>query len=58
MKLYAKAIYWYKFFFLFSLMSFLNRSIWLHTKTIAGNILHEDITILLFGLLQLLAQLY
>ena len=59
-KLYARAIYWYEFFFLFLLMgAFLIEVFWLHyskvsedTKTIAGNILHGAISILLFGFIK------
>ena len=55
-KLYARAIYWYEFFFLFLLMgAFLIEVFCLHyskvsenTKIIVGNILHGAITILLF----------
>ena len=55
-KLYARAIYWYEFFFLFLLMgAFLIEVFWLHyskvsenIKIIVGNILHGVITILLF----------
>ena len=55
-KLYARAIYWYEFFFLFLLMgAFLLEVFWLHysqvsqnTKTLAGNLLHGAITTLLF----------
>ena len=47
-KLYARAIYWYEFFFLFLLMgAFLLEVFWLHysqvsqnTKTLVGNLLH------------------
>ena len=59
-KLYARAIYWYEFFFLFLLMgAFLTEIFWLHytkvsenTKTIAGNILHGAITTLLLGFIK------
>ena len=55
-RLYARAIYWYEFFFLFVLMgAFLLEVFWLHyikasenRKTIVENILHVAITILLF----------
>ena len=59
-KLYARAIYWYEFFFLFLLMgAFLLEVFWLHysqvsknTKTIGGNILHGAVIILLFGFIK------
>ena len=59
-KLYARAIYWYEFFFLFLLMgAFLTEIFWLHytkisenTKTIAGNILHGAITAILLGFIK------
>ena len=59
-KLYARAIYWYEFFFLFLFMgAFLLEIFWLHynkanenTKTIVGNILHGAITILLLGFIK------
>ena len=59
-KLYARAIYWYEFFFLFLLMgAFLIEVFWLHysqvsqnKKILAGNLLHGAITILLFGFIK------
>ena len=59
-RLYARAIYWYEFFFLFLLMgAFLIEVFWLHyskvsenTTTIGGNILHGAISILLLGFIK------
>ena len=59
-KLYARAIYWYEFFFLFLLIgAFLTEIFWLHyskvsedTKVIAGNALHGAISILLLGFIK------
>ena len=59
-RLYARAIYWYEFFFLFLLMgAFLIEVFWLHyskvsenAKTIAGIILHAAISILLLGFIK------
>ena len=59
-KLYARAIYWYEFFFLILLMgAFLTEIFLLHysktsknTKKIAGNILHVAISILLLGFIK------
>ena len=59
-KLYARAIYWYEFFFLFLLMgAFLIEVFLLHyskvsenLKTIVGNILHGAIIILLYGFIK------
>ena len=59
-KLYARAIYWYEFFFLFLLMgAFLTEVFWLHyskvsedTKIIVGNALHGAIAFLLLGFIK------
>ena len=58
--LYARAIYWYEFFFLCFLMgAFLIEIFWLHytkvsenKKIIVGNILHGAISILLLGFIK------